>query len=182
MTTASNVTVSKPANTGGAVHACKLPLGSGVALPTDTSTTVPTAFADMGYISDDGVKNAEERETESIKAWGGDEVAKPQTGKSDVFTMKFIEALNTDVLKVSHGEGNVTGNLTSGMTVKHNADELDHYAWVIDMIMTGGVKHRKVIPDGQVTEIGEVVYVDGEAVGYEATITAYKFVDRKSVV
>ena len=30
-----------------------------------------------------------------------------------------------------------------------------------------------MIPDGQVTEVGDVVYKAGEAVGYETTITTF---------
>ena len=42
----------------------------------------------------------------------------------------------------------------------------------VDMILNGAVK-RIVIPDGQVTAVGEVSYTDADAVGYETTITGY---------
>lgn len=165
---AKKVTVGKP-KTGGAVF--KAPIGT--TLPASAVAVLDDAFKDAGYISEDGVTNAKERETEEIKAWGGDTVLKPQTSKTDTFQMTFIEAMNIETLKVVHGEGNVSGDLTAGIVIKENSAELDHYAWVIDMVLNDNCVKRVVIPDAQVTELAEVVYKDDQAVGYEATMTAY---------
>ena len=167
-TDAKKVSVGKPM-VGGAVHLA----AAGTTPPTDATTDLTSAFADMGYISEDGVKNANERETEEIKAWGGDTVLTPQTGKTDKFTMTFIEALNVNVLKAVYGDENVTGALETGLTVKSNASELPYGVWAIDMIMTDGVLKRVVIPNGKITEVGEIAYTDSDAIGYECTITAF---------
>ena len=162
-----NVTAAKPM-IGGAVF--RAPFGT--ALPTTASETLDSAFEDLGYISSDGIKNTTEITSEEVKAWGGDVVMTPETGKSDKFTIKFIEATNTGVLKTVHGQDNVTGTLETGITIRVNSKEHSEDSYVIDTVLRGGSIKRLVIPKGKVTAIGEIQYVDNIPVGYDTTISA----------
>ncbi len=166
--TATNVSVGKPAVTGGIYRA---PLGS--TLPTDPATALDAAFNCVGYISSDGVTNSQSRESGEVVAWGGDVVLTPQTKKTDTFKWKMIEVENLEALKAAYGNDNVEGtSLTDGITIKANSKELDHAAWVIDRILNDGTKSRTVIPDGQPTTIEDIVYKDDDAIGFDVTITA----------
>lgn len=167
MPNSANVTAGKP-KIGGAVY--RAPLGT--ALPTDAVTALNEAFVDMGYVSEDGVTNSNTIESDDVKAWGGDKVLSLQTDKTDTFAMTLIESMNINVLKAVFGDSNVTGTLADGIVVKANADEQEDAAWVIDMIARGNVKHRVVIPSGKISEVGDTVYSDTEAVGFEVTVTA----------
>ena len=63
------------------------------------------------------------------------------------------------------------GSREEGITVKVNADEAEQNAWVVDMILKDAVK-RIVIPCASITEVGDIVYKDDDAIGYETTLSA----------
>lgn len=166
MADAKNVTTSKP-KIGGAVYVA--PKGS--ALPTDATAAMDPAFTSLGYISEDGLTNANSPDSDKIKAWGGDTVHTYQKEKPDTFQFKLIEALNPDVLKAVYGSANVTGTLQEGLTVKANSTAAEDCAWVVEMILNGVYK-RVVVPCAKITELGDIVYADEEALGYDITLTA----------
>lgn len=163
----ANVTAGKPNNVTGAVFAAP----DGTTLPTDATTSLASAFKCMGYSSEDGLTNAITRESEAIKAWGGDTVLTPQTEYEETFSFKLIEPLKSDVLKIVYGDSNVT-ETSSLRTTKANSKELPSHVWVFDMVMSNGKARRIVVPKAKVTEIGEITYTDNDVVGYELTITA----------
>ncbi len=163
--TAANVTVGKP-KVGGAIYVA--PLGS--TLPTDSTTALDAAFKCLGYVSEDGVTNSNSPESDNVKAWGGDTVLVLQTDRPDSFSLTLLEGLNKDVLETIYGTNNVTVDAQGNITVKATADEMIGHAWVFEMIMKGNRAKRTVIPNGTISELGDIVYKDDEAVGYNVTI------------
>ncbi|WP_271327973.1 phage tail tube protein [Lactococcus muris] len=167
MANTANVSTAKP-KVGGAIYSA--PLGS--ALPTDATSALDTAFKSLGYVSEDGMVNANSPTSENILAWGGDTVATVQTEKPDTFAYTLLEATNVDVLKEVYGSSNVTGDLETGIVITANAKELEEHVIIVDMVLKGGILKRVVVPVGKVSEIGEISYVDAEAIGYQTTLTA----------
>lgn len=162
----SNVSVGKPKVRGAIFWAPK-----GTTLPTTATAELNAAFKCMGYVSEDGVTNNNSPESDVIKAWGGDTVCILQTERKDIFKYTLIESLNEDVLTAIYGSDNVSVDGSGNITLKATADEMEGASWVIDMIMKGNRARRIVIPEGTITEIGDITYKDDEAVGYPLTIT-----------
>lgn len=166
MADTTQVTAGKPAVGG---HVWRAPIGT--ALPATAIATLDQAFVDMGYISEDGVTNANSPESNIVNAWGGTPVLVTQTSKADTYQMTFISVMNPEVLKMRYGDDNVTGTtVTTGIAVTANAKELTDYIYVIDMIAKGNVAHRVVIPCAHPSEFGDIVYNDSDPVGYDTTL------------
>ena len=167
MANASYVSTGKPKIGGSIFRAPK-----GTTLPTNATAELDPAFKDLGYVSDEGVTNSNARESEEIKSWGGTTVLTSQTDVTDKWKAQFIEALNVDVLKMVFGDNNVTGNLADGIAVTVNGAEAKEYAYVFDMVLKGGVLKRVVLPSAKLSELGDTVYKDDEAIAYDVTLAA----------
>lgn len=163
--TASNVSAGKPKVTG-AVFAAPL----GTTLPVTTSEELAEAFKCLGYCSDAGVVNSTNMESTKIKSWGGETVLVIQATKEDSFKFTLIEIKNVDVLKFVYGDENVSGTLETGIAIKVNSKETPERALVVDMILSDNTAKRIVIPCAKISAVGDITYVDNNAVGYETTL------------
>ena len=163
--TVSNVGVGKP-KVGGAVFVAP----KGTALPTSASEELNEAYKCLGYISEDGIPVSESRESEALKAWGGDTVMKNQTSYEKSVKFTAIESENETALKVRYGTANVTKGELGALTVKHNSVELDHWAMVIDMATSKDRVTRLCYPDAYASETEDITYKDSESIGLGVTM------------
>ena len=165
-TSARNVAVGKPnlEVSGGILVAPR-----GTARPASFSTPYDEAYVSAGYVSTDGVTETSERATEEIRAWGGDKIRTVQTEFGTTISFTVIEARNADTLKLVFGPDNVS---TEGgaIVVKRNSKTLPAQQFIIDMLDGEDSRHLD-IGNGQVVEVGDISYVDGEAISYELTVS-----------
>lgn len=165
---ATKVSFGKPKATG-AVYVAPY----GTALPTMATQALNAAFKSMGYISDEGLVNSIETDTEQINAWGGDMVLSGQTTFMESFTVNLLET-NAETLKTFYGSDNVVVEGNGSITVKQTSAMLPNVSVVFELVLTGGRIKRIVVPIAQIVDrSGEITYVDGEAITYPAVFVAY---------
>jgi len=168
-----NVVAGKPLATGGVLSGPE-----GTALPTDATTALNAGFKALGYASEDGLTRSTERSTEKVRAWGGDIVKVVQSEFSVTYSVTLLGATDADVLKVVYGDDNVTttaADATHGtrQAVAVNGDELPYRPFVFEM-KDGKTRLRIVVPNGRVTEVGEISYTDSGVVAFPLTIEAFE--------
>lgn len=168
---ATKVSFGKP-KAGGALFYAP----AGTTVPTNASDALDAAFRNLGYISEDGLVNGTETDTESINDWGGVELLSSQTSFAEMFTFNMLE-INGNSMKLYYGEDNVTvdgeGNVTA-ITV--SADELPEVVFVAEVLLTGGRVKRIVVPRGKMVDrSGEISHVNNEAITYPVQLKAFAY-------
>lgn len=159
------VTAGKPKVTGGALRA---PLGS--TLPTDSKSTLDPAFKAQGYVGDGGLKQKPDIKVDKTRAWGGQVVHVSQTEYGETYSLTLICSRDKDVLATVYGDGNVTDGTDGALVVRHTGDERNGSVWVFDM--KAGKGRRIVVPNGKISDIGDITYADKDVIGYALTIDA----------
>lgn len=172
-----NVYAAMPAVTGALRNA---PLGT--TAPTGASDSLDPAFVDLGYIGEDGFTESTSRDTDKKKAFGGSTVKVLQTDFTATLQFTFLESLNADVLKAVYGPENVSVDGDSGeIKIKKNKKVLPHSMWVIDTV-DGDAVRRNFVPNGQITEVDDVVIVHSDTIMYTVTIEAFENEDEDNMV
>lgn len=135
-----------------------------------------------GYITSDGVSEAEDRSTEKLLDWNLDVIDIVETDYSLQLTVTFAEAANAAVLRFLYGDENVTVETVTvdGVDgepvevvqahVRKGARQLDNAAIMFDIKGKGDAKGRAYADEVQVASIGEIVYNKQGLIQYQATI------------
>lgn len=168
---ANDVLVGAPLLATGGVQAAD----TTVTLPTDADTAL-TGFTALGLIGEDGLSETADRSTEQIRAWGGSLARVVQTEFGLSYTFQFLET-NADVLREVHGVDNVEVDTTTTpgvetLSIQLNQATLPNRAYVFEM-KDGDAKIRVVLPNAQITAVGDISYSHSDVVRYEITVTAY---------
>lgn len=170
---AKNVLVGAPdqATTGAILSA-----PSGTALPLTATTTLNVAYKDSGYVNEDGVTLTPDRSTADIKDWSGAIVRTLLEEFKGTLSWAHLE-MNEESLKTSFGDANVTvtaATPTTGKQIKVGigAHEMPRKAWVF-RIKDGTNRVVITVPDGQVTQTGEIKFVKSGAITLPVTLSTY---------
>lgn len=162
--------------TGAILHA---PIGT--TLPTLSSitkaaVTLDQAFTGNEYVSEDGLTLTPSMSTTEIKDWSGATVRKVLESFDGTLSWTMIST-NKNAMEVAFGSRSVTSNAatsTHGTQVQATlgAHLPDAQSWVF-LMKDGDARIVIVVPNGQVTEVGEVTFASNAAVGWQVTLSCY---------
>lgn len=148
--------------------------------PTDAKTPINAALnmIPVGFVSEDGITKTVDRSTEKILDWNRETVIIAETEHSCTVKVTVLEAGNGAALKKFLGEDKVT--VADGqVTVADKSGDMPHFSLCADLNGGEGKKGRVFVPDGQVTTIGDVVYVKADIIKYELEIECFADADGK---
>jgi hypothetical protein len=156
----------------------------GTPLPDSIGDALDAAFADSGYVSEDGLTLTPERSTEQVRDWSGSVVRELLTEFAAKLAWSHLETNETS-LKNYMGDDNVTvtaATATEGkrITALLRSSELPRKSWTFKM-KDGDARVLIVVPDGQVSETGEVSFVKSSALTWPVTLTTYPDADGVNV-
>ena len=149
-----------------------------VAAPNWDTDLEASAFNQLGFVSDEGVDDGEDRPTKSFFAWGGDLVAKPQESYDRTKTFTLWEFLNPEVAKTAYGLENVTVTAATSMTgarlsILQTSDVLEMQSWVVDAYMVGGKHILDYVPLGQITKKDTMKTSHKEILAHKLTMSIF---------
>lgn len=142
----------------------------GATAPTGTASAL-TGFSGLGYTSEDGVTETRDRSSDKIKGWQNGATVRTIVTDSDLSYKFTLLQTNPDTIELFYGTA-VTQAASEGNFLIIPSETGGRKAFVLDVI-DGAELRRTYIPQGEVGEVGDVVYSNGEPIGYEVTITAY---------
>jgi hypothetical protein len=146
--------------------------GSTITAPTDEGTAVDTDLVEVGFITEDGIKFRDSKETGQVRAWQTPyDVRKFVTGRS--FELEFsLEQWNWHTIPFAFGGGTLT-EPTAGhyKFVPPDGDDLDERSLVVQWI-DGTRDYRLWVPTCIVTAPVEVNIKRDEAAVFPLTVSA----------
>jgi len=149
-----------------------------ITLPTNASGALSADFSEVGAITADGIAEATEQDRTDIFMWQGNALMRRVAGEyAKTFTFAAAET-NLITLGVQFPGSTIT-QTAEGVTVAEKPPAADVRSWVLHGV-DGVRKQRLVIPNGEVTERGEVVWSSENVTVYEWTVSCY--VDLSGVV
>lgn len=165
---AANVTTGKGV-TGGYIFSAPFLAATVDALLADKAfATLPAAFVCLGHITSDGIVISESKSTDTTNDMNGDPIMVTAADRTE--NARFTLAERSEAaLKEQYGHDNV--NVSGGVAViEHNNKDKAHRVYVAELVKKDGKRLRQIIPDGQVSEVGDLTENSSTILAREITI------------
>jgi hypothetical protein len=142
-----------------------------VTLPVNGTAALSADFFELGSISEDGITESTSQDRTDIFIWQGATLARRIPGQ---YTKTFqFSAAETTLLTLGVAyPGSTITQTAEGASVAEKPPVTDVRAWVLHGV-DGTRKQRVVVPKGEVTERGDVVWSSGDITVYDWTLSCY---------
>ena len=166
---ANNVSVGKGVKSG---YLFAAPVGTPLPTAYDTvAEDLDPAFKNVGYVNEDGINNGIETDGEDFKDMNGDTIEHANSEYTETMVFSLVEQ-KRDSLALEYGENNVTDE-NGQIIARHNSDPRGHISLVALLLLKNGRRQTSVVPDCEITEVGEKVYNSANLLSREVTATCY---------
>lgn len=134
--------------------------------PTSSTSTL-TGFAELGYVSTDGVSFTIDKSTNQIRAWQNADLVRESITEGTVTYSFMLLETTEETIELYFG-----ASMVDGKVVLNPVNTGGRKSFVID-IVDGAKAIRHYIPAGEILSVEAQSIVNGEAVAYGVTVTAY---------
>lgn len=143
---------------------------------TPSKVTIDEDFVDAGYANEDGLTLTPDISTSDIPSWGGAIVRRVLEQFDGTIQFVLIQTDETG-LKMAFGDDfvdAVAADTTHGNQLKAalGAHLPDPKSWIFKM-KDGSARMLILVPNGQVTSLGEVTFNNTDPVGWDVTVSCY---------
>lgn len=146
--------------------------GGSFTLPTNASSVLPVGANEVGAISEDGISEATSQDRTDVFIWQNNALARRIPGQATkVFTFSAAET-NLQTLSVQYTTSSTITQTVEGVSISEAPPGTDIRPWVLHGI-DGTRALRLVIPNGEVTNRGDVVWSAGGITVFNWELSAY---------
>lgn len=144
---------------------------TGTALPTSAGASLNAAFKEVGALSDAGISESTNQDRQDVFIWQGNALARRIPGE---FTKTWtLAAAETNLVTLgAHFPGSTITQTVEGVSIAEKPPVTDIRPWILHGI-DGTRAQRIVVPQGEITERGDVVWSSGDITVYEWTLSGY---------
>lgn len=142
----------------------------GSTAPTDTTTALAAAWKAFGLLSSDGATESRNQDSNDFYAWGNILVRNVRSKHKRQIKVTALEDNLVVWGLVNPGSSAVTATSITTRTVKVPTSDIAAY---LLQTSDGSIIRRRVMPRGEVVEVGDVTFKDSDMQGFELTIDIY---------
>jgi hypothetical protein len=142
-------------------------------LPTDPTTSLdPAVFTDVGTITSDGITEATSQDSTDVFAWQGNALIASLPGQYvKTFQLAAAEVTLTN-LGLQYSPSSTITQTSYGVSIVERPTTRDSRAWVFHG-KSGVYLQRVVVPLGEISERGEVLWSSEDITVYAWTVKCF---------